>query len=644
MPVQDGSRTARRAWRRESPPAIEKGEIVGRSARWRIVLAFVAFLGLPAMATAQGSLEGTVTAAAGQPLAGVDISLADVDASGLTADDGTYVISAIPAGSHRVSFSRIGFGTEEIEATVRDGGTTRLDVTLGEAAIALDRLVVVGSRAHARTAAESMVPIDVVPVSDLASQGDTDLSTLLRNVVPSYNVTSEPISDAASIAPSGEHPQPGAGPHPRAGQRQATAPVGGHRSLRWKRRRRRGPGPRHRHAAEHRDEPGRSPPRRRVGPVRLGRNCGRNQLRAEEQSVGWYDRGEGLAVPGGRRRDVHGGRQHRAAARRNRVPEPERRVRRGRPDQPQHPARRRRLPGVPRRPRARPRPRSGDCPRWTTTSSSSANTGYTFASGVEFYGHGNFHAKTVTGGFYFRNPNTRDAVFSIDGGQTLLIGDLLDAHDGVLDGSANCPEVQVVNGVPDPMAMTRVRSDPNCFSFQEMFPGGFTPNFGGDVFDASAVAGPEGDGGESGVGRQRRLGNSPGRLLHEAHHQRLARPGDADRLQARHQPAARTQPQPGSRITKSGERTHLAGGLERRVESLRDRARRQGVVGARAPAGFRASALPPTASRASARSRKAGGTEATTPSTATFTMTGPMIDGPWEERFALRISRASERP
>ena len=34
--------------------------------------------------------------------------------------------------------------------------------------------------------------------------------------------------------------------------------------------------------------------------------------------------------------------------------------------------------------------------------------------------------KKVTGGFFFRNPNTRGGVFSADGGRTLLIGDLLD--------------------------------------------------------------------------------------------------------------------------------------------------------------------------------------------------------------------------
>ena len=41
-----------------------------------------------------------------------------------------------------------------------------------------------------------------------------------------------------------------------------------------------------------------------------------------------------------------------------------------------------------------------------------------------------------------------------------------------------------------------MRSDPNCFSFQEMFPGGFTPQFGGDLSDYAAVAGLRGSAGE----------------------------------------------------------------------------------------------------------------------------------------------------
>ena len=60
------------------------------------------------------------------------------------------------------------------------------------------------------------------------------------------------------------------------------------------------------------------------------------------------------------------------------------------------------------------------------------------------------------------------------------------------DGSAGCPAVPVAAGRPAQAALARVFADPACFSFQERFPGGFTPQFGGDVRDAAAVAGVRG--------------------------------------------------------------------------------------------------------------------------------------------------------
>ncbi len=113
--------------------------------------------------------------------------------------------------------------------------------------------------------------------------------------------------------------------------------------------------------------------------------------------------------------------------------------------------------------------------------------------GSQFYGHANYASRRVgSRNFFFRNPNTREAVFSNDGGATLLIGDALDAADGVVDGSAGCPVVSVTNGLPDQGALARVFADPDCFSFQELFPGGFQPVFGGDRADASLVAGVRG--------------------------------------------------------------------------------------------------------------------------------------------------------
>ena len=76
------------------------------------------------------------------------------------------------------------------------------------------------------------------------------------------------------------------------------------------------------------------------------------------------------------------------------------------------------------------------------------NFGIPLANNKELYAHANYVSKTVTGGFYFRNPNNRGAVYSADSGATLLVGDLL-------DGSGNCPTVTVTNNAPDPAALAR---------------------------------------------------------------------------------------------------------------------------------------------------------------------------------------------
>ena len=53
-----------------------------------------------------------------------------------------------------------------------------------------------------------------------------------------------------------------------------------------------------------------------------------------------------------------------------------------------------------------------------------ANFGGDLSDNVEFFGNANYNNKEVTGGFYYRNPTNRGAVYSVDGGVTLLIGDL----------------------------------------------------------------------------------------------------------------------------------------------------------------------------------------------------------------------------
>ncbi len=111
------------------------------------------------------------------------------------------------------------------------------------------------------------------------------------------------------------------------------------------------------------------------------------------------------------------------------------------------------------------------------------NAAIPFSEQFEAYAFGNYSERQTEGGFFFRNPNTRPAVFSNDGGATLLVGDL------TADGSGMCPTIPIVNDVPDPTLLAQVTADPDCFVFNELFPGGFTPRFGGDLSDQSITAG-----------------------------------------------------------------------------------------------------------------------------------------------------------
>ncbi len=125
-----------------------------------------------------------------------------------------------------------------------------------------------------------------------------------------------------------------------------------------------------------------------------------------------------------------------------------------------------------------------------------ANFGTLFNNGTQFYGHANYATRTTTGGFYFRNPHTRSGVFSNDGGGSILVGDRLWASTGVA-GAGGCPALPVVsagdNGTaPDPAALAAIEANPNCFTLYNRFPGGFTPQFGGDLTDSSIVAGVRG--------------------------------------------------------------------------------------------------------------------------------------------------------
>ncbi|WP_342450510.1 TonB-dependent receptor [Stenotrophomonas sp. CFBP 13724] len=108
---------------------------------------------------------------------------------------------------------------------------------------------------------------------------------------------------------------------------------------------------------------------------------------------------------------------------------------------------------------------------------------------VDFYLFGNHAKRDVDGGFYYRDPTSRSGVYSNDGGDTLLVGNLT--------GAGACPSIALRDGagnlLPYAGVSTAVAALPaNCYTFLSSLPGGFTPRFGGSLEDTSVFAGAKG--------------------------------------------------------------------------------------------------------------------------------------------------------
>lgn len=132
------------------------------------------------------------------------------------------------------------------------------------------------------------------------------------------------------------------------------------------------------------------------------------------------------------------------------------------------------------------------------------NSAFKITENVEGYAFGNYAERNVEGGFFYRNPTNRGGVFagpevdpatgflgSLNSVPSVLVGDL--SGDTVGDCPSGIPLTAGGGLLPDPTILAQVSADPNCFSFVELFPGGFTPRFGGDLEDTSLVVGFRGE-------------------------------------------------------------------------------------------------------------------------------------------------------
>ena len=112
-----------------------------------------------------------------------------------------------------------------------------------------------------------------------------------------------------------------------------------------------------------------------------------------------------------------------------------------------------------------------------------ANLGVQATDATQFYGYGNFSSRQVETPFFYRPPQGRRGVYVEAGSDTLLVG-----------GAPGCKARYAFDATAANVLAVheQLRADNDCFAFAEILPAGFTPSFGAEVADASAVAGVRG--------------------------------------------------------------------------------------------------------------------------------------------------------
>jgi len=387
----------------------------------------------------------------------------------------------------------------------------------------LEEIIATGTRAKARSVEDSPAPVDVLPANYFADQGDTDLSNLVRNIVPSYNVNTQPISDAATIV--------------RPANLRGLAPDHTLVLINGKRRHRAAViywlGNGISNGAQGPDISALpSSARERVEVLRDGAAAqyGSDAIAGVMNFI-LKDDSEGLQLEARYGQFQEGDGDQYSLSGNLGLPLTDDgffnvSVEYGETDPTDRSVQRNdaaALIAAGNTDVANPAQIWGS-PMIEDEWKVWVNLGLDLGNGSQAYAHGNYVTKHVDGGFYFRNPDTRGAVFA-----TTLSNPNYDADGNALpgfedepasvgvrlagttqDATGACPYVpNVTSQAGQPFTFTGMvpqnssgtnqdelsaaLADPNCFLFNSIFPGGFTPRFGGDVSDLAGTAGVRGE-------------------------------------------------------------------------------------------------------------------------------------------------------
>ncbi|MCY4672456.1 MAG: TonB-dependent receptor [Bacteroidetes bacterium] len=153
-------------------------------------------LSIPEVNAQTITVQGTVTdAETGDPLEFVTVIIEGTHIGTTTSSDGTFELDLRSANDALV-FSFVGYMTQR-HLPPADG--TPLDVQLVPSIEDIEGMVVIGTRRLPRLVTDSAVPIDVISPRDLQSTASTDIDDILRSQIPSYNVQRHEIDGSTTF-------------------------------------------------------------------------------------------------------------------------------------------------------------------------------------------------------------------------------------------------------------------------------------------------------------------------------------------------------------------------------------------------------------------------------------------------------------
>jgi iron complex outermembrane recepter protein len=142
-------------------------------------------------AMAQKTIAGRVTdGRTKEPLIGASVASKGTTQGTLTDVDGKFQLT-LPNGNSLIVITFVGYDKKDMAV----GNESVLEITLDESSANLENVVVVGSRAPARTNTQSAVAVDVITPKDLKGFSQVDVGQILTFVAPSFNSNRQTVAD-----------------------------------------------------------------------------------------------------------------------------------------------------------------------------------------------------------------------------------------------------------------------------------------------------------------------------------------------------------------------------------------------------------------------------------------------------------------